>query len=160
MSKTTKLNKPTNSYIVLQQGGLQNGRVVRASARLRVGAKNPKEAIEFCKEQISKTHGYHVYYREIGKSFPRGSVLHDKAIPDPLVEMDGEIYIRTNELEGSYVIEDNGYDQTLYVKRKYVKRYARNERDVKWVHDQIYYGSETIRLWLLDDAFNNITLNH
>lgn len=152
------MNKLTNSYIVLQQGGLQNGSVVRTSARLRVGAKNPKEAIEFCKEKVSKTHGYHVYYREIGKSFPRGSVVNDKVTPDPCVEMDGRIYLRTQELQIRYSVEDNGYDLTLTVKRKFVKRYARGKGDVKWVYDFTYYGSETIKNVLKTNEFKNITV--
>lgn len=138
----------TNSYVVTARGGLQNGRVKRTDGRYRVGANNPKEAVEFCKQQLDKTRGYSVFYKEIGRTLPRGMVIDDSPTPDPLVEIDGEIYIRTDETHATkHVHPDSGHPMLL-ISRKFVKRYAKDVQDVRWVTFDEIIGQKYIDRYL------------
>ena len=146
----------TNSYIVLKRGGLQNGRVVRTDGRFRVGANNPQEAIEFCKQQLGKTHGYRVYYKEPGRTLRRGLILDDSLVPDPFFEMDGEVYIRTEETsaEKGFDIETN--QPTITLSRKFVKRYARSVHDVRWIEEHTFVGDYEIKYFYKhEDQYKN-----
>lgn len=111
-------SKYVNGYIVLQSG-LVN--------RYIVGARSEKEAVRLCQEQIDKTARYRVYYRETNRKVPIGSVTIDKRIPNPYVEIDGDIYIKTDDYKITY-----NQDGLCYVKQKFVHRYAKSERDVIW----------------------------
>lgn len=123
--------KEVNSYVVLQRGGLVNGQVIRTANRIRVGAKTPKEAIQFCKEQVDKTAGYAVYYQEKNKTLPRGTVITKNSSPEPYVEHEGKIYISTDEFMQSVKETDNGPINITY--QKLVDRYARKATDCIWI---------------------------
>ena len=123
--------KEVNSYVVLQRGGLINRRVVRTANRIRVGAKNPKEAIQFCKQQLDKTAGYTVYYQEKNKTLPRGAVVTKNGSPDPYVEHEGRLYISTDEFKQSVKETPDGLRNITY--QKLVDRYARNADDCIWI---------------------------
>lgn len=138
----------TNSYVVTARGGLQNGRVKRTDGRYRVGANNPKEAVEFCKQQLDKTRGYSVFYKEIGRTLPRGMVVDDSPTPDPLVEIDGEIYIKTRETRYRHVFDNDFNENVLLIEQKFVNRYAKNERDVRWLTAYTITGEKQINRYL------------
>lgn len=126
MSKNKK--KYVNGYIVFRYGGLVNGYVERVNQRLIVGARTEKEAINLCKNQLDKTARYKVHYRDKTQQVKIGTVAIYKRDNDPYVEIDGDIYINTDD----YKIDFNPEDGYFYLKHKYVHRYARSERDVLW----------------------------
>lgn len=69
----------TKAYIVLQRGGLQEGRVKWTRRRLLVGAHSPKDALRICKQVGDKTAGYRVYYhaKKYDNQVPYGHVVND-----------------------------------------------------------------------------------
>lgn len=143
--------KEVNSYIVLKRGGMSNGICLRTRGRYRVGARSEKDALEYCRQQVDPTGGYRVYYKEEGKTFPKGMVVLDRGTDEPYVEMDGEMYITTEEYKYEdsrepdvYSAEESAIVLTRTVYRKYVKRYARKESDVKWVEVSVHQGQDSI----------------
>lgn len=128
--------KEVTEFIVVKRGGLQNGRTVRTSGVYRVGARNPKEAIDLCKQQIDKTGGYHVRRNHVNRKLRLGTVVPLSGIEDPFVEINGEIYIRTDDVKESHetVTEKDGSTTSFPVLlQKFVKRYAKGEKDVLWL---------------------------
>lgn len=132
--------------------------------RVVVGAKSPKDAIAFAQAKKGKFHHYscdHAQYQPAVK-LPEGMVKERSYDESPYIEIDGDVYIETDEFRETDGTNHLG-EPTLTVERKYVHRYARKATDCLWKTTIVMTGEQSIAIhhqWNRRDTRRRKQLTH
>lgn len=140
------MSKPVQNFIV----GVRHGGDTRyVTETVIVGAKSKKDAIQYAKTEKGKHHHYSSRGAELTPTvrLSEGAVAKRSRNSSPFVEIQGEIYLETDETRNTHSINPEG-KPVLTIERKYVKRFARKASDCLWQPTSVVLGEESIRAYL------------